>query len=95
MLKLSMQAAINLLYQNRYNKTNIAKLLGVTPLQVYYYAIGKTKTPKPEICWRLYHNFNIEGKHILFNMYKDYNDLKHHYSLNKIGSNLNKNNIEV
>ena len=95
MLKLSMQAAINLLYEHRYNKTNIANLLGVTPLQVYYYATGRTKVPKPDICWKLYHNFEIDGKHILLNIYKDFDDLKHHYSLNKIGSNFNKNDTEV
>jgi len=56
---LSLVAAINYLNANRYNQVAISRELGVTPLQVYYYGIGKTKAPKAEICMRFYTKFNI------------------------------------
>lgn len=83
MLKVSMSTAIQLLYEQRYTNPQISNILGVTPLQVHYYAIGKTKVPKPEVCYKLYQNFKVDGKSLLLDIYKDFDDLKHHYDLNK------------
>jgi len=82
---LSLVAAINYLNANRYNQVAISRELGVTPLQVYYYGIGKTKAPKAEICMRFYTKFNI-----LLDLYTDFEDLERHYQIEKRSKNSSK-----
>jgi len=84
-IRVSIQVAVNLIREQRYSNPQIAKILGVTALQVHYYSIGKTKTPKPKVCMKLYKNFKVEGKSLLLNIYKNFNDLQHHYSITEPG----------
>jgi len=86
-IKVSIQVAINLIKEQRYTNPQIAKVLGVTTLQVHYYSIGKTKLPKPEVCLNLYKGFIVDGKHLLLNIYKNFDDLQHHYSITLLGQN--------
>jgi len=79
--RMSLSSIISLLQDNRYNNTQIGKLLGVTPLQVHYYKIGKTKNPSPIIVMRLLTKFEINGFHFLADVYEDFEDLDRHYKI--------------
>ena len=78
-----LKTAISLLHEQRFTNPMIAKKLGVTPLQVHYYHSGKTKEPKAKVCMKLFEEFRHEGKNILVNLYKTYEELEHHYNISK------------
>jgi len=79
--RMNLASIISMLQSNRYNNTQLGKLLGVTPLQVHYYKIGKTKCPSPIIVMRLLTKFEINGVHFLADIYKDFEDLDRHYKI--------------
>ena len=79
--KTSLANIIAMLQDNRYNNSQISDILGVTPLQVHYYKIGKTKSPSPVIVMRLLTQFEINGIHYLADIYEDFNDLENHYNI--------------
>lgn len=81
MIKLSIQAFVNILEDKNWSRPQIAKTIGVTTYQVYCYSIGKTKTPGPKICMNIYKNVAIEGKKVLINAYNSYEDLEQHYNV--------------
>ena len=79
--RMNLANIIALLQDNRYNNTQISKLLGVTPLQVHYYKIGKTKNPSPTIVMNLLTKFQIQGVRYLADIYEDFKDLENHYRI--------------
>ena len=79
--RVSLPTLIGMLHEKRYTNPTIAKAIGVTPLQVYYYHTGKTKEPRAEVCMKLFSKFKVNGKHMLVDLYTDINDLEHHLSI--------------
>lgn len=77
-ISLSLPAVMNILISTRWSKPQIAKAIGVTPLQVHYYSNGKTKVPNPQVCMNIFNNLTIEGKAPLLNIYKNYEELEAH-----------------
>lgn len=77
-LVLSLPAIMAVLISKRWSKPQIAKAIGVSPLQVHYYSTGKTKVPNPQVCMNIFNNITIEGKAPLVNHYKSYEELKSH-----------------
>jgi predicted transcriptional regulator len=89
-LVLPLMAAMHLLTERKYTKPHIAKLIGVSPLQVHYYATGKTKCPTPIICKEILDNFNI-----LISTYKSVEELEAHLEIFKEQRRLNENRLET
>ena len=77
-IKLSLPAIINILISNRWSKPQIARSIGVSPLQVHYYSTGKTKIPNPQICMNIFDRLTIEGKAPLVDVYQSYEELENH-----------------
>ena len=77
-IKLSLPAIMNILISKRWSKPQIAKAIGVSPLQVHYYSNGKTKNPNPSICMNIFNGLTIEGKAPLVDTYESYEELENH-----------------
>jgi len=88
-LHISLPVAIHMLHEKHYTNPMIAKIIGVTSLQVHYYHKGETKQPKVQICMAFYKGFIIDGNRILLNLYKTVEDLHQHYDLYKEVNNVN------
>jgi predicted transcriptional regulator len=89
-LELPLMAAMHLLIERKYTKPHIAALIGVSTLQVHYYATGKTKCPTPIICKAILDNFNI-----LINIYKSIEELDSHLEIFKEQRRLNEDRLET
>jgi len=72
---------IELLQDNRYNNKQISLKVGVTPLQIHYYKIGRTREPSPIVVMKLLTKFEVNGKHLLADIYKDFEELDRHYNI--------------
>ena len=77
-IKLSLPAIMNILISKRWSKPQIAKAIGVSPLQVHYYSSGKTKNPNPAVCMSIFNGLTIEGKAPLVDTYESYEELENH-----------------
>lgn len=77
-ISLSLPAVMAILISKRWSKPQIAKAIEVSPLQVHYYAIGKTKVPNAKVCMNIFNNITIEGKAPLVDVYKSYEELEEH-----------------
>ena len=81
--RMSLPAIISLLQEKHYTNPIIAKKIGVTSLQVHYYHRGTTKAPKATVCMKLFTEFTFDGKHMLVDLYKDYDELEHHVEISR------------
>lgn len=75
---LSLPAIMDILISKRWSKPQIARAIGVSPLQVHYYATGKTKVPNPKVCMDIFNNLTLDGKAPLVNHYGSYEELEEH-----------------
>ncbi len=66
-------------HMNRnWTRPQLAKVLGVTPLQIHLYKNGTTKSPKPQVCKAIFDNLSIDGKQCLIDIYNSIEDLEKH-----------------
>lgn len=80
-MRLSIKAVIAILDNKNWSRPQIAKVFGVTTMQVWLYYTGKTKTPGPKVCMNIYNNIKLEGTQVLIDIYETYKDLEEHYNL--------------
>ena len=74
---MSLQAIVQE-YKKHLTNQQLAKVLGVTPHQVYLYATGKTKYPRDEIVDRIYDTLRYEGEPVVLDIFRDEEEyLKH------------------
>ena len=65
---MSLEAVINE-YHKHITYNRIAKLLDVTPHQVYLYANGTTKNPKDSVVDKIYELFRIDGEPVVLDLF--------------------------
>ena len=70
-IKLTVQETANKLNEDGISLEKIGVLFGVSKLHVNNYMKGKTKNPKPNVCWNVYNNVIIDNKKVLVGPYVD------------------------
>ncbi len=79
-----LQEATNLVLEKLTHK-QLANLLGVSPSQVYKYAVGDTTSPKETVVDAFYDNCYIGEDRILIDFYKDEQDYLRYRKMRGIG----------
>ena len=81
---LSLKDATNLVLEKLTHK-QLADLLGVSPSQVYKYAVGETTSPKETVVDAFYDNCWAGDEQILLDFYKDEKDYLRYRKMRGIG----------
>ncbi len=63
----------------------IAKMWGVSKLQIFNYAKGKTKRPSAQIAMSIYESTTFEGKPVVLDHYADLQHLENTYKMYQKG----------
>ena len=78
MAKVMSLQAIMQEYKKHLTNQQLAKVLGVTPHQIYLYASGKTKSPKDSVIDKIYDNLQYNGERVVLDIFKDEDDYLQH-----------------
>lgn len=83
--RVSLRSVITYWSDSGVSYEKLAKIWGVSKLQVFNYATGKTKKPSVETAMAIYNTTPLEGKKVVIDNYKNERHLLDSYEMFKAG----------
>ena len=80
-IQMSVRKLVVYLSDSGISYEKIAKLWGVSKLQVFYYGKGVTKKPGVKVAMRIYENTSFEGTPVVLEGYANLEHLKASYEM--------------